>query len=58
MHQLTIYSCVTAPISSQVGNKIHEGKNWASIAQLGECSPSVTVTCVDMQATLELRRSS
>lgn len=44
------------PISSQVGNKIHEGKSWASIAQLGECSPSVTVTCVDMHATLELRK--
>lgn len=25
------------PVSSQVGNEIHEGKSWTSIAQLGEC---------------------
>lgn len=34
--------------------KSTEGKSWASIAQLVECSPSMT--CVDVYATLELRR--
>lgn len=33
-----------------------EGKSWTSIVQLVERSPSLTITCVDMHATLELRR--
>lgn len=33
-----------------------KGKSWASIAQLVKCLSSMTVTCVDVHATPELRR--